>query len=55
MTVSDISKADKASRLRASLMAAMAAILIVSAVVGFDDGSSGAITALCASSGLGAR
>ena len=43
MTASDIDKAAQASRVRASLMAAMAVILIISAYLGFADGSPGAI------------
>ena len=43
MTASDIKKADQASQLRASLMAAIAVILVVSAYVGYGDGSPGEI------------
>jgi len=43
MTAFDIDKADKASRLRASLMAVIAVILVISAYFGFNDAAPGAI------------
>ncbi|MEA3045709.1 MAG: hypothetical protein QOJ53_41 [Sphingomonadales bacterium] len=42
MTASDINQAEQASRLRASLMAAIAVILVLSAFLGFSDEASGA-------------
>jgi hypothetical protein len=43
MTASDINEAERLSRLRASLMAAIAVILVVSAFLGFNDEAPGAI------------
>lgn len=43
MTASDIEKADRLSRTRALLMAAMAAILLIQAVIGFGDGADSAL------------
>ena len=43
MTASDIAKAERHSRTRALLMAAMAAILLTQALVGFHDAASRAV------------
>ena len=43
MTASDIEKAERLSGIRAALMAAMAAILLIHAVIGFGDGADSAL------------
>ena len=43
MTASDINQAERASRLRASLMAAIAVVLVLSASLGFNDADPAAI------------